>query len=87
MVWARYKILIRISKLLTHFQGLIYVHIFIHQGKQNGIGNKSDFVEKIRKALYASKIVSYAQVSFWKIYIGSWFSNLGDLNPYWYDFF
>jgi len=31
------------------------------KSKPNGIGNKSDFVEKIRKALYASKIVSYAQ--------------------------
>merc|ERR1719245_449667 len=30
--------------------------------KKNGaLGNKSDFIEKIRKALYASKIVSYAQ--------------------------
>ena len=29
--------------------------------KNNSLGNKTDFVEKIRKALYASKIVSYAQ--------------------------
>ena len=35
--------------------------------KANGIGNRSDFVEKIRKALYASKIVSYAQVRFLEI--------------------
>ncbi len=30
--------------------------------KASGIGNKTEFIEKIRKALYASKIVSYAQV-------------------------
>lgn len=30
-------------------------------GKASNIGNKTEFVEKIRKALYASKIVSYAQ--------------------------
>ena len=29
--------------------------------KNGALGNKSDFIEKIRKALYASKIVSYAQ--------------------------
>ncbi len=29
--------------------------------RNRSVGNKPEFVEKIRKALYASKIVSYAQ--------------------------
>ena len=43
------------QKNLCHFISKISLQ------KNNSLGNKTDFVEKIRKALYASKIVSYAQ--------------------------